>query len=218
MIDAIGVSKEYRRGPSAVGALLDVSFSAHAGEYVVVNGASGCGKSTLLMALGGMLRPTRGAVTVNGTDVYAATTSERAAFRAGNIGFVFQMFHLVPYLSVLDNVLLASRGAHRERAAALVDSVGLTDRQTHRPAELSAGERQRAAIARALVNEPPVILADEPTGSLDPENETAVLDILASYHSAGGTLVLVTHGSAALTYCDRHVRMASGRIESEETP
>ncbi|MAF11291.1 ABC transporter ATP-binding protein [Candidatus Poribacteria bacterium] len=216
MVDAVGVSKRYGRGTNAIEALVDVSFSARPGEFVVVNGPSGCGKSTLLMALGGMLRPTRGSVTVDGTDVYGATNAERAAFRASAIGFVFQMFHLVPYLSVLDNVLLASRGAERGRAAALVESVGLADRRAHRPAQLSAGERQRAAIARALVNQPPVILADEPTGSLDPENETAVLDLLASYHGAGGTVVLVTHGAAALRYCDRNVRIVAGRIESDE--
>jgi ABC-type lipoprotein export system ATPase subunit len=217
VITASGLRKEYRRGSRSIAALADVSFTADAGDFVSITGPSGCGKSTLLMTLGGMLRPTRGTVTVNETDVYGASTAARAAFRANNIGFVFQMFHLVPYLSVLDNVMLASRGADRARAAELVESVGLTDRLTHRPSELSAGERQRAAIARALINGPPVILADEPTGSLDPDNEAAVLDILASYHADGGTVVLVTHGAAALAYSDRHVTMATGAIESQET-
>lgn len=214
MVDATDVCKDYRRGATTVAALSGVSFSAQGGEFVVVRGPSGCGKSTLLMALGGMLRPTRGSVNVNGTDVYGASSAERAAFRAENIGFVFQMFHLVPYLSVLDNVLLASRGMQRARAVELVESVGLNDRLAHRPSELSAGERQRAAIARAIVNEPPLLLADEPTGSLDPDNEAAVLDILASYHAGGGTVVLVTHGDAARDYCDRDIRMTAGRIEA----
>ena len=218
MIEANGLRKEYRRGASRIAALADVSFSAAAGEFVAITGPSGCGKSTLLMTLGGMLRPTRGTVTVNATDVYGGSTAATAAFRARNIGFVFQMFHLVPYLSVFDNVLLASRGEAHERAAALVERVGLTDRLAHRPSELSAGERQRAAIARALINEPPVILAGEPTGSLDPDNESAVLDILASFHADGGTVLLVTHGAAALSYSDRHVTMVAGSIESGETP
>ncbi len=217
MIAATGLRKEYRRGATPIAALDDVSFSAEKGEFVAVTGPSGCGKSTLLMTLGGMLRPTHGTVTVDGTDVYGASTAARATFRANSVGFVFQLFHLVPYLGVLDNVLLASRGADREQAVALVDRVGLTDRLAHLPGELSAGERQRAAIARALVNGPPVILADEPTGSLDPDNESAVLDILASVHADGATVLLVTHGSAALSYCDRHVTMVAGSIESQET-
>jgi ABC-type lipoprotein export system ATPase subunit len=217
MVHAVGLCKDYgsrRTDARVVAALADVTFSAAAGEFVVVRGPSGCGKSTLLMALGGMLRPTRGAVTVDGTDVYAATNAERGAFRAASIGFVFQLFHLVPYLSVIDNVLLASRGGRKAEAVQLVESMGMGDRMTHRPSELSAGERQRAALARALVNDPPLLLADEPTGSLDPENEVAVLDLLASYHRSGGTVVLVTHGDAAQSYCDRDIRMTAGRIDA----
>ncbi|MBI5395332.1 MAG: ABC transporter ATP-binding protein, partial [Verrucomicrobia bacterium] len=167
-------SKTFQARGAAVHAVTGVSIEARAGEYVAIQGPSGCGKSTLLLMAGGLLTPDNGSVTVDGTDLYRMGDGERAAFRARHIGFVFQRFHLVAYLDVLDNILAATV-AHeipraRERALELVKRFGLTPRARHYPSQLSTGERQRVALARALLVQPKLILADEPTGNLDPEN------------------------------------------------
>ncbi len=187
------------------------------GEFVVIRGPSGSGKTTLLLAIGGMLRPSSGRIHVDGRDVYALSEAARSAFRGETIGFVFQMFHLVPYLTLLENVLLAARDRTGGRAVSLarehLDRFGLSGRHGHRPSQLSAGERQRCAIARALLNRPRVLLADEPTGNLDPENAAAVVDCLAAYHEEGGTVVLVTHGTTADSRADRVLTLRKGRLE-----
>ncbi len=181
-----------------------------------VGGPVGSGKTTLLLTLGGMQRPSDGSVQLAGRDLYALSPAERARLRSSEIGFVFQMFHLVPYLDLLGNVLLACPGKPsaevRQRASGLMDELGLADRASHRPGELSAGERQRLAVARALLNRPKLILADEPTGNLDPENAAEVIRHLAEFHRAGGTVVLVTHGAAADAHADRTLRLEQGRL------
>jgi ABC-type lipoprotein export system ATPase subunit len=208
------LNKCYAGPNGAVQAVTGVSLAIAAGEFVAVQGPSGCGKSTLLLAAGGLLRPDGGKVNVAGQDPYALGPEARAVFRAAHIGFVFQQFHLIPYLSVIDNVLaptmaLSSAGA-RERAVALIGQFGLQDRQDHLPEQLSVGERQRTALARALLNRPELILADEPTGNLDKDNATAVLDALAGYVRTGGAVLLVTHDAAAAARAGRVVRMAPG--------
>jgi ABC-type lipoprotein export system ATPase subunit len=217
MIEIEGVSKVFRTRRGDVRALDDLHLRAGRGEFLVIRGASGSGKTTLLLAVGGMQHPTSGAVRVDGRDVYRLSTRDRARFRAENIGFVFQLFHLVPYLSVLENALLPARagGLHpsRHEAADLLERFGLAPRAHHRPAELSAGERQRAAIARALLNRPKVILADEPTGNLDPENAAQIMAGLVSFHRDGGTLMLVTHGTVADAHADRIIRLRAGRLD-----
>jgi len=208
------VSRLFRTPKGDVGALDRVDLHVETGEMVVVRGRSGSGKTTLLLALGGMQRPTGGRVIVNGSDVYAMTERQRARFRAENIGFVFQMFHLVPYLSVVENVRLG--GADRAdvaRSRELVEQLGLAGRGHHRLAELSAGEKQRTAIARALISRPKVILADEPTGNLDPENAAEVIAALTAFHREGGTVILVTHGTIADQHADRVVQLRGGRID-----
>jgi len=211
-----GVKKAYRKRGTEVNALAGVDLGIGAGEFVVIRGPSGCGKTTLLMAVAGMLRPSAGRVTALDEDLYAMGPRGRARFRAANIGFVFQMFHLVPYLTLEENVLFAggmSRGGGRkEKAAELVARMGLAERARHLPGELSAGEKQRAALARALFNDPRIILADEPTGNLDPDNAHGVLERLAAFRREGGTVLLVTHGSEAAGYADRVIRMDGGRI------
>jgi len=223
MLSMEQVSRTFRTPRGPVNALDGVSLEIGAGEFTVVRGPSGSGKTTLLLALGGMQRPTSGRVLALGRDLYSMSSAERARFRAERVGFVFQMFHLVPYLNVTDNVLLAAgRGkAAADAAAELIESLGLSSRRHHRPADLSAGERQRAAIARALINEPNVILADEPTGNLDPENADDVLGRLAEFQRGGGTVVVVTHSKAADGFTTRVVRLRAGRIEttgSESAP
>jgi ABC-type lipoprotein export system ATPase subunit len=217
MIALEDVRKVYRTKRGEVPALDGVSFSVETGEFLTVRGPSGSGKSTLLLAVGGMVRPTEGTVTVDGKDVYALSAPERAAFRAGNIGFVFQMFHLVPYLTVLENVLLPTvvgdGSAGEPEALALLERFRMTDRAHHKPAELSTGERQRAALARALLRRPGLLLADEPTGNLDPENAAEVMGYLTEYHHDGGTVVVVTHEQAAADHAHRTVTIRGGKIE-----
>ncbi|MBE0534273.1 MAG: ABC transporter ATP-binding protein [Phycisphaerae bacterium] len=218
MLRLENVTKTYRTRNGTFNALDDVSLHIEAGEFAVIRGASGCGKTTLLMTFAGMLRPTRGTVLFGDRDLYRMGSAERACFRAQNLGFVFQMFHLVPYLSIAENVLLPAAAAGLAdpgtRAAELIDKLGLASRRHHDPTQLSAGEKQRTAVARAMLNEPRVILADEPTGNLDPDNARAVLGHLAEYHKGGGTVVIVTHGPEAAQFADKIIHLNAGRIDS----
>jgi ABC-type lipoprotein export system ATPase subunit len=181
-----------------------------------VQGPSGCGKTTLLLAAGGLQVPDGGRVTVAGQDLFALSSEERAGFRAAKIGFVFQQFHLIPYLSVLDNVLAPSLASpspdNRARARELIARFGLTERADHVPAALSTGERQRAALARALLNKPQLLLADEPTGNLDADNGRLVLGYLADFAKEGGAVLLVTHDLRVAEYAHRIVRLQNGRL------
>jgi ABC-type lipoprotein export system ATPase subunit len=193
-----------------------ISLTVAPGEFVAVQGPSGCGKTTLLLAAGGLLQPSSGLVLVNGQDPYALSPEDRARFRAAHLGFVFQQFHLIPYLSVLDNVLapciaLPPAGAG-DRACELIAHFGLEDRALHVPAELSTGERQRVALARALLNRPKLLLADEPTGNLDRDNARIVLGYLAEFAKSGGAVLLVTHDAAAAEFAQRTLRLIEGRL------
>ena len=216
MLTATHVSKSYTVGEKVVQALDDVSVQIDAGQFVTVKGPSGCGKTTLLLAAGALLAPDAGTVEVDGHDPYQLAPDPRAAFRAGNIGFVFQQFYLVGYLSVLDNVLTPSlalpRPDARDRAADLVARFGLADRADHMPGQLSTGERQRTALARAMFNEPKIILADEPTGNLDEANAHVVLSALAEFAEAGGAVLLVTHDEKVTQYAHRTVHIEAGRL------
>jgi len=191
----------------SVTALAPFDLSVDAGEFIAVKGVSGSGKTTLLLTLGGMLRPSDGTVNFDGVNLYSQSPSARADYRATEVGFVFQMFYLVPYLGVEENVRLAARnGTMTQRSRELLDQFGLSHRLTHTPGELSAGERQRVALARALVNGPRLILADEPTGNLDPENDRQVFEHLSEFHRGGGTVIVVTHGTTADEFADRIVK------------
>ena len=219
MIRCDEVTKIFRKNGSEVTSLDRFTAKVAKGEFVAVRGPSGSGKTTLLLTLGGMQRPSAGSVQLARRDLYALSPAERARLRSSEIGFVFQMFHLVPYLDLLANVLLACPGEPsaevRQRAGRLMDELGLADRASHRPGELSAGERQRLAVARALLNRPKLILADEPTGNLDPENAAEVIRHLAEFHRGGGTVVLVTHGAAADAHADRTLRLEQGRLVAD---
>ena len=211
------LSKSYPGPQGKVSAVEEVSLNLGAGEFVAVQGPSGCGKTTLLLAAGTLLQPTLGKVLINGCDPYALSPGQRAQFRAGNVGFVFQQFHLVPYLDVLDNILaptlaLCGNGSARQRALDLAEQFGLTNRLRHVPAALSTGERQRVALARALLNKPHLLLADEPTGNLDEQNGQIVLRCLADFARSGGAVLLVTHESRAADHVSRVVTMAGGRL------
>ena len=210
------IAVRYRGAQGAVQALTDVSLGVDAGELVVVQGPSGGGKSTLLMAAGGLLAPDEGKVRIEGENLYALTSERRARLRADRIGFIFQQFHLVPYLSVLENVLAPSLAAPApeapEFARELVVRFGLGERMQHVPAQLSTGERQRTALARALLNRPRLLLADEPTGNLDQQNAKLVLDHLAEFARSGGAVLLVTHDARAARHAQQTVRLQSGRL------
>ena len=220
MITCDAVSKVYPSRSGEVRSLDQFDLKIAKGEFLVVRGGSGSGKTTLLLALGGMLRPSSGSIQLMEKDLYGISNQERAQLRSSSIGFVFQMFHLIPYLNVLDNILLAHPGkpeaSLRERGKTLMKDLGIEHRLHHRPAELSAGERQRAAIGRALLNQPELILADEPTGNLDPKNTDEVFKHLSQFHQAGGTVVVVTHGEAANQFADRVIQLDKGRLV--ETP
>lgn len=217
MIQLEDVSKIYRGRRGEVAALANVSLQIERGEFVVVRGPSGCGKSTLLLTVGGMVRPSSGSVTLAGERLYDLPTARRARLRAEKVGFVFQMFHLIPYLDALENVLcagLAARGVTRDGATDMLERLNLEGRVRHTPGELSTGERQRVALARALITGPEVILADEPTGNLDPDNARQVLDYLAEYNKDGGTVLVVTHDPLADEYAGRTLLLEQGRIVS----
>jgi len=210
------LTKTYRTRAGRVTALEGVDLRIEKGEFVALCGPSGSGKTTLLMMIAAMLRPTRGTVRFEDRDLYALGVPQRARFRAQNIGFIFQMFHLVPYLNVLENVRIAAGAPGgrngKGRAQELLQRLGLGQRLGHRPSELSAGEKQRTAIARALLNQPRLILADEPTGNLDSENTRCVLQHLQGFQQDGGTVIVATHGPAAREFATRTVTLRDGRL------
>ncbi len=212
------VTKSFPSAAGQVDALADVSFSVSAGEFVEIRGHSGAGKSTLLALIGGLATPSAGDVLVEGEAINRWSAAQRAELRRGRIGFVFQLFHLLPYLNVLENVLLAASavdGAVRDRAQGLLEELGLSERLTHRPAQLSAGERQRVALARALLNEPSLLLADEPTGNLDAENAAIVMERLERFRSEGNTILLVTHDDRGAVAGRRVLRLEHGRLSED---
>ena len=212
MLDIREISKTYNAGGKDVPVLDAMSLRIAPGEFVAVQGQSGCGKSTLLLAAGGLLRPDSGQVLVGGDDPYELSSEARADFRATHVGFVFQQFHLIPYLDVLDNVLAPSMAHNspdaRSHALELIEHFGITDRIGHLPGELSTGERQRTALARALLNRPKLLLADEPTGNLDADSGAVVLDYIKEFASNGGAVLMVTHDADAAGKADRVIELA----------
>ncbi len=221
MIQCEHLTKVFKKRGREVVALDDVGLGVEEGEFLSIVGPSGSGKSTLLMTLGGLIHPTSGEVTVAGTPLGELRLAELSAFRARTVGFVFQLFHLVPYLTAVENVLLAAYSARSggaddgSRAEELLASMGLGDRLTHTPGELSAGEKQRVALARALFNDPPLVLADEPTGNLDPERSTVVLDHLRRIHEEGKTVLLVTHSPEVARFAQRTVTLRAGHLTND---
>lgn len=224
LIQADGVHKTYMVRKNSVHVLRGASLQVKAGETVAVIGKSGAGKSTLMHILGGLDRPDKGRVMTEGRDFYGVAPSTRSKIRASEIGFVFQSYHLLPEMDVLENVMLpamairqafGARTGLRARAMELLASVGLADRADHTPMELSGGEQQRVALARALMNDPTLVLADEPTGNLDTTTGGQVLDMLfALTKNRGHTLILVTHNDGVARSCDRVLLLKDGLIGS----
>jgi putative ABC transport system ATP-binding protein len=216
-----GICREYVVGAETVHALENVDVAIKAGEYVSIMGPSGSGKSTLLNVLGLLDRPTSGTYRLQGEDVSSLSDDALAAARQRHIGFVFQFFHLIPRLTALENVELplvlmgAAPRARRERAAAILESVGLKARVDHRPDQLSGGERQRVAIGRAIIMQPSYLLADEPTGNLDTRSGTEILQILEQLNRDGIALLVVTHDPAVGDRAHRHLKLRDGKIVAD---
>ncbi len=216
-----GICKTFTRRGLAVLALRPTTLEIGTGEYVAVVGPSGSGKTTLLSILGGMLAPTSGKVVLDGRSLYDLSVGERTRIRGRKIGFVFQSFNLIPYLTALENVQVPlyltgiSPKEQRQRALAVLGRVGLADRVYHKPGELSVGQQQRVALARTLANDPALILADEPTGNLDPATREQVLGMFDEFHAEGRTLIMVTHDPCAAARAPRTLRLADGRVMDE---
>ncbi|MDH3454504.1 MAG: ABC transporter ATP-binding protein, partial [Desulfuromonadales bacterium] len=221
LIDLQHVTKRYINGADCVTALREISLSVDEGTFLGVMGPSGSGKSTLLSVLGGLTSPSSGAVNIDGIDVYGLSQEKQADFRREYLGFVFQSHNLIPYLNALENVMLPlavsklSSAEKRQRASSMLERVGLPDRMLHLPQQLSGGEQERVAIARSLVNNPPLLLADEPTGSLDSATSLQVMNLLAELHQGGQTIIMVTHNRENLEWVDRTVYLRDGLIEKD---
>jgi len=213
------VTKIYGMGSAQVFALNNVNLEIEEGQFLAVMGPSGCGKSTLLYTLGGLLTPTKGKVIIDDASIYDFSLRYRAKFRRENVGFIFQTFELIPYLTALENVVVplylskVPLNEHEERAKEALKRVGLADRASHKPSELSGGEQQRVAIARGIVNNPRILLADEPTGNLDRKTGNEIIRLLQKLNARHGlTLIIVTHDSGKAKYADRVLEMIDGHI------
>jgi len=222
LIRAEGVAKDYVMGSSVVHALIDVDAEIAAGEFVAVMGPSGSGKSTFMNLLGALDRPTRGRLTIAGSDLASLDDDEQARLRNEMLGFVFQQFMLLSRTSALENVKLPlmytalDRDEKQRRARSALERVGLAERLDHTPSQLSGGQQQRVAIARALVNRPRMILADEPTGALDTVTAQEIMQLFAELNAEGVTVVLVTHEEEIAEHARRCIRFRDGRIMSDE--
>ena len=220
MIQLQDITKVYPMGNRELTVLSGVSLRIEKGELLAIMGPSGSGKSTLLNLIGCLDKPTSGSYYLEDREVSRLSSGELAAVRGQKIGFVFQTFNLLPRLSALANVELGMRyagGVDRDRAMEALTKVGLSDRVNHRPTELSGGEMQRVAIARAIVKNPPLILADEPTGNLDSRSGAEIISILTSLHAEQGiTLVMITHDASIAHHCQRIVHLKDGQVEREE--
>lgn len=222
MLELTDIVREYRVGEQRVRALDKVSLRIEAGEFTSIIGPSGSGKSTLLHLLGALDSPDSGSITFQGEEIGTLDDNRQSEFRRHRVGFIFQFFNLLPTLSAWENVavpkLLDGTGLRKAkpRALELLDRVGLADRAEHRPAEMSGGQMQRVAVARSLIMDPPLILADEPTGNLDTKTGAAILELLGDICGAGNSVVMVTHDMSAVEYCDRVITLRDGRIGSNE--
>ncbi len=228
ILKAEGIHKSYRMGATRVSVLKGADLAVREGEFVAIVGASGSGKSTFLHILGGLDRPDKGVIRFNGRDLNHVGARELNKFRNERVGFVFQFYHLLDELNVLENILLpamvsrsvvswmTSRRAVRRRAEGLLDQLGLRDRAGHKPYQLSGGERQRVAIGRALMNQPKLLLADEPTGNLDWATGTGILNAFETLNQAGQTIVMVTHDERIARKAQRTVTLVDGRARQLE--
>ncbi|WP_273265525.1 ABC transporter ATP-binding protein [Flexistipes sinusarabici] len=217
-----GLKKRYKSKGVTYEALKDITLSLRKGEFVAVKGSSGSGKTTLLSILGTLLSPDEGNIRIDGIDITKLSQERKADFRAFYIGFIFQHFHLLPFLSVYENTMLPLSTIKKEKeykknlVEKALSTVGMFEKKNKLPSEISGGEQQRTAIARAIVNEPPLILADEPTGNLDSVNSTVIMEHFQILHEQGHTIVFVTHDMKMSEYADRVIHVEDGLVKEEE--
>ena len=213
MIEINHISKKYKRGTEEFTALTDVTLKIEKGDYVSVTGPSGSGKSTLLNAIGGLIHPDSGEILYKGLSIYDQNGKYLNSYRKRDVGFMFQQFNLMPYLTVTENINLACyQRSHGQAINNYLEECSLVDIKDKYPSELSVGEKQRAAFIRAIISDPELLLADEPTGNLDPGNSEILMSLVGEYHENGGTVVLVSHDPVALTYSNLHIKIERGRI------
>jgi len=213
MLEINNISKKFKGGPEEFPALTDVSFKIDKGDYVSVTGPSGSGKSTLLHAIGGLIHPDSGDILYNGDSIYDHSGKYLNLYRKRDVGFMFQQFHLMPYLTVIENISLACyQKSHYKAINNYLEKCSLEDIKNKYPSQLSVGEKQRAAFIRAIISDPELLLADEPTGNLDPGNSSILISLVEEYHKEGGTVVLVSHDTVAARYSSLNIKLERGRI------
>lgn len=221
MLKINNISKSFAGPSGIVRVLSDFSLSVAAGQMVAVMGPSGCGKTTLLFTAGGILRPGKGQVLIDGVDPYSLSADERSILRAKKIGFVFQMFHLIPYLNVIENILVPAGAVDNENGFAiameLIEHFKIQDRVKHFPEQLSSGEKQRVALARALFNKPDILLADEPTGNLDEANSIVVYEYITEFAAQGGAVLIASHDSYVDRFCNQTVYIDKLKLDKHNT-
>jgi putative ABC transport system ATP-binding protein len=213
MIEIQNITKSYKKGADVFTVLNDVSFKVEKNIFCAVIGASGSGKSTLLHTIGGLIHPDSGKVYYMNKDIYSLSRHESDSYRKIKVGFVFQQFHLMPYLTVLENIRIAClKRKHSDSIDSYLQKCSLTEQKNKYPAELSVGEKQRTAFIRAIISEPELLLADEPTGNLDPQNSTILLNLIKNFHKSGGTIILVSHDPLASAYADKTILLEKGNL------
>ena len=216
MLKIDNITKRYKKGRTTFTALENVTLSVEKGEFVTVVGPSGSGKSTFLHIIGGLIHPDSGRVFFDGQDIYSLSRNESDDYRSRAVGFVFQQFHLIPYLTVYENIKMVCLGSeHKQQIKSYLDKCSLLPLRNKYPAELSVGEKQRTAFIRAIINEPDLLLADEPTGNLDPLNSNILMSLMEQFNSNGGTVLLVSHDPDSSMYANRHLTIDSGRLMSD---
>ena len=213
MIEINNISKTFKRGGDEFTALVDVSLKINKGDYVSVSGSSGSGKSTLLNVIGGLIRPDSGEVLFKGESIYDKRGKLLGLYRKRDVGFVFQQFHLMPYLTVVENIGLSCyKRSHADAINDYLEKCSLVNIKDKYPSELSVGEKQRTAFIRAIISSPELLLADEPTGNLDPQNSEILMALIEEFHKKGGTVVLVSHDPDVARYSNLNIRIEYGRI------
>ena len=214
MLKINNITKIYTKGGERFTALDSVTLNVNDGEFVAVVGPSGSGKSTLLHTIGGLIHPVSGEVLYRGKDVYKMNSKEANQYRRKNVGFVFQQFHLMPYLTVYENIKIAVTEAENKNNSIeeLLEKCSLSPLRNKFPSELSVGEKQRTAFVRAIISKPEILLADEPTGNLDPENSRVLMSLIQEFHKNGGTVLLVSHDAETANFADRTIMLRSGKL------
>jgi putative ABC transport system ATP-binding protein len=212
MLEINNITKKYKNRGNIFTALDEVTFAVDQGEFVAVVGPSGSGKSTLLHAIGGLIHPDSGHILFKGRDIYSLSRDEADNYRRKSVGFVFQQFHLMPYLTVYENIKMVCAGIPDQKLADYLAKSHLTSLRDKYPSELSVGEKQRTAFVRAIVSQPDILLADEPTGNLDPLNSNVLMSMVEDFHLSGGTVLLVSHDPESAKYANRYIKLNSGKL------